>query len=107
MQLIVANENGLLLAGSYANVRIDLTRDVQPLHVPASALLFDQNGLRVATVNQEDKVELKSITIARDLGRDIEIATGLAPGDRIIVTPPDGLVDGMQVRIAKKADAVK
>jgi RND family efflux transporter MFP subunit len=102
MQLIVGNESALLLAGGYANVRFNLSRDVQPLHVPASALLFDQNGLRVATVGADDKVLLKTITIARDLGRDIEIATGLAADDRIILAPPDGLVDGAQVRIAKK-----
>jgi RND family efflux transporter MFP subunit len=107
MQLLVGNESGLLLAGSYANVRIDLTREVQPLHIPASALLFDQAGLRVATVGPDDKVALKAITIARDLGKDIEIATGLSAGDRVIVTPPDGLVDGMQVRIAGKAEAVR
>jgi membrane fusion protein, multidrug efflux system len=105
MQLLVSNDSGLLLAGAFANVRIDLTRAVQPLHVPASALLFDQHGLRVATVGPDGKVALKTITIARDLGRDIEIATGLTPDDRIILTPPDGLVDGAQVRIAKKAGA--
>ena len=101
MQLNVGNENGLLLAGAYANVRIDLTRETQPLHIPASALLFDQNGLRVATVGPDDKVLLKSIKIARDLGREIEIATGLAADDRVITSPPDGLVDGAQVRIVK------
>jgi hypothetical protein len=40
------------------------------------------------------------VTIARDLGRDIELASGIAPEDRIIVAPPDGLADGDQVRIA-------
>ncbi|MBO0765774.1 MAG: efflux RND transporter periplasmic adaptor subunit [Hyphomicrobiaceae bacterium] len=107
MQLIVANEGGLLLAGAYANVRINLSRPVQPLHVPASALLFDQAGLRVATVGPGDKVLLKAVTIARDLGNEIEIATGLTADDRIILTPPDGLVDGMPVRIAKPPPAVR
>jgi RND family efflux transporter MFP subunit len=107
MQLLVGNESLVLLAGSYANVRIDLTRPVQPLHIPASALLFDQAGLRVATVDADDKVLLKTITIARDLGKDIEIASGLAVEDRIIVTPPDGLVDGMRVRVARQRDAVR
>jgi RND family efflux transporter MFP subunit len=101
MQLIVGNEKGVLLAGGYANVRIDLSRAIQPLHIPASALLFGQNGLRVATVGAGDRVVLKTIQIARDLGREIEVASGLAPDDQIIVTPPDGLVDGDQVRIAK------
>jgi hypothetical protein len=33
-------------------------------------------------------------------GREIEIATGLAADDRIIVTPLDGVADGDKVRIA-------
>ena len=71
-----------------------------PLHIPASALIFNQNGLRVATVGPDDKVLFKTVTIARDLGRDIELASGVAPDDRIIIAPPDGLADGDQVRVA-------
>jgi len=99
MQLGVANENGELLPGSYANVRLEMSGESQPLHIPASALIFDKSGLRVATVGANDRVVLKQVTIARDLGREIEIATGLAPSDRIIVTPPDGLADNDQVRV--------
>ena len=40
----------------------------------------------------------KAVTIARDLGKDIELASGVAPDDRIITAPPDGLADGDQVR---------
>ena len=80
---------------------LDLSREVQPPHIPVSALLFDQSGLSVATVGPGEKVILKKITIARDLGREIEIATGIEAGDRIILSPPDGLVEGSQVRIAK------
>ncbi|MFX7934401.1 hypothetical protein ABTK33_20155, partial [Acinetobacter baumannii] len=74
--------------------------EAQPLSIPASALVFNNSGLRVATVTAGDKVLFKTVTIARDLGREIEIATGLSPDDRIIVTPLDGIADGDQVRIA-------
>ncbi len=100
MQLGVDNTKGELLPGSYSNVRLDLSRDTQPLHIPASALIFDQNGLRVATVGPNDRVVFKKVTIARDLGRDIEIASGLGADDRVILTPPDGLADNDQVRVA-------
>jgi membrane fusion protein (multidrug efflux system) len=40
------------------------------------------------------------VTIARDLGRDIELASGISADDRIIVAPPDGIADGDQVRVA-------
>jgi hypothetical protein len=63
-------------------------------------LIFDQNGLRVATVGPNDRVLFKKVTIARDLGREIEIASGLTADDKVIVTPPDGLADNDQVRIA-------
>src|ERR1700681_4030874 len=100
MQLALDNAKGELMPGGYANVRMSLVRDAVPLHVPASALIFNQNGLRVATVGADDKVLFKTVTIARDLGRDIELASGLAPDDRIIVAPPDGLADGDQVGVA-------
>jgi membrane fusion protein (multidrug efflux system) len=102
MQMIVENQSGELLPGSYANVVIDLSRAVQPLHIPASALLFDGNGLRVATVDEKNRVAFKPITIARDLGREIEIGSGLTSEDRVIVTPPDGLAEGDQVRVVDK-----
>ena len=99
MQLALDNSGGELMPGGYANVRLSLQRDTVPLHIPASALIFNQNGLRVATVGPDDRVLFKTITIARDLGKEIELASGIAPDDRVIVAPPDGLADGDQVRV--------
>ena len=100
MQLALDNAGGDLMPGGYANVRMSLARENAPLHIPSSALIFNQNGLRVATVTPDDKVLFKTVTIARDLGRDIELASGIVPEDRIIVAPPDGIADGDQVRVA-------
>jgi membrane fusion protein, multidrug efflux system len=100
MQLALDNAGGELMPGGYANVRMSLQRDTVPLHIPASALIFNQSGLRVATVGADDKVRFKDVTIARDLGKDIELASGIAADDRIIIAPPDGIADGDQVRVA-------
>jgi membrane fusion protein (multidrug efflux system) len=100
MQLGLDNSSGALLPGSYANVRLNLQREGVPLHIPASALIFNQSGLRVATVGADDKVLFKTVTIAHDLGKEIELGSGLSPDDRVIVAPPDGLADGDEVRIA-------
>jgi len=105
MQLVLDNTGGELMPGGYASVRLSLQRDKEPLHIPASALIFNQNGLRVATVGPDDRVLFKTVTIARDLGRDIELSSGLATDDRVIVAPPDGIADGDEVRIA--GDAAK
>jgi membrane fusion protein (multidrug efflux system) len=100
MQLGLDNADGALMPGGYAGVRLSLQRDTVPLHIPASALIFNQRGLRVATVGPDDRVLFKTVTIARDLGRDIELASGLSVEDRVIVAPPDGIADGDPVRVA-------
>ncbi len=100
MQLGARQFRGRVDAGRLCQCAPEPARDGVPLHIPASALIFNQNGLRVATVGSDDKVLFKTVTIARDLGRDIELASGISPEDRIIVAPPDGIADGDQVRVA-------
>lgn len=100
IQLGLDNSEHELRPGAYADVTLDLSGAVQPLSIPGSALIFNKNGLSVATVDQDDRIRFKKVTIARDLGREIEIASGLSPEDRIVTTPPDGVADGDQVRIA-------
>ena len=106
MQLTLDNPGGELMPGGYANVRMTLARDGVPLHVPASALVIDQDGIRVATVGPDDKIRFKTVKIARDLGRDIELASGLEISDRVIIAPPDGIADGDKVRVAGTKKAV-
>ena len=107
MQLVVDNGAGELMPGAFANTRIELPATLRALSIPAGALIFGQQGLRVATVDANNKVVLKPITIGRDLGQVVEIATGIAATDRIIDSPPDGLSDGDHVRVVetKKAAA--
>jgi RND family efflux transporter MFP subunit len=103
MQLAVDNSARELSPGSYASVQLELPHDASTLNVPASALIFDAQGLRIATVDANDRVHLKTVTIARDLGSTIEIGSGLTPQDRVIQSPPDGLAEGSVVRIAGNA----
>lgn len=103
MQIVVDNSSGELMPGAFANTRIELPVNLQALSIPAGALIFDQRGMRVATVDDNGKVVLKPVTIARDLGQVVEIATGLAATDRVIDSPPDGLSDGDPVRVVTPA----
>jgi RND family efflux transporter MFP subunit len=100
MQLVVDNAAGELMTGAFANVSLDLASPEIGLNVPASALIFDQDGLKVATVDGANRVVLKTVTIARDMGRTVEIGSGLAAEDRVIESPQDGVATGDEVRIA-------
>jgi RND family efflux transporter MFP subunit len=100
MQLMVDNADGELMPGGSANVHVDLVGGAGSFRIPVSALIFDQNGLRVAIVGVDDRVALKTVTIARDLGSEIEIGSGLQADDRVVAAPPDGIAEGDQVRVA-------
>jgi RND family efflux transporter MFP subunit len=100
MLLIVDNATGELMTGAFATMRLELPGPDTSINVPASALIFGQSGLRVATVGPDGRVVLKSVTISRDLGKEIEIGSGLTAEDRVITTPPDGIASGDQVHVA-------
>ena len=100
MQLLVDNAGGELMTGAFADVQLELAHPEVAINVPASALIVGQDGLRVATLGADDHVMLKTVTIARDLGKVVEIASGLTTEDRVIENPPDGISSGDAVRLA-------
>jgi RND family efflux transporter MFP subunit len=101
MQLIVDNSAGELMPGGYAAIHLQVPGTTGVLSIPASALIFNAQGLSVATVT-DNRVAIKPVTIARDLGTVVEIASGLAAADRVIENPPDGVAAGDSVRVVRK-----
>jgi RND family efflux transporter MFP subunit len=99
MQIIVDNSAGEMMPGDYAAIHLQAAAVANVLSIPSSALIFDAKGLSIATVDANDRVLLKPVTIGRDLGAVIELASGLTPNDRVIQNPPDGVGNGAQVRL--------
>jgi RND family efflux transporter MFP subunit len=101
VQLAVDNAKNELLPGAYAEVHFKLPADTgaQVVKIPANALLFRGDGLRVATVGADGHVVMKSVSLGRDYGTEIEVVAGLSAQDRVIVAPPDSITDATPVRI--------
>ena len=106
MQLAVDNAGGELLPGAFARVRFALPVPANTFGVPSSALIFGSAGVRIAVVRADDTIELRTVSIARDLGKTVELDSGVGAQDRVVESPPDGLADGDRVRVAKPAAAV-
>jgi RND family efflux transporter MFP subunit len=104
IQLAVDNPGGELLPGGYATVRFDLPLTKDTVLVPPGALITNKNGTQVATVDAGNRVRLKPVTVARDLGSAVQL-DGVSRADRIIDSPPDGVGDGDVVQIAQAAPA--
>jgi RND family efflux transporter MFP subunit len=107
VQLLVDNTAGKLLPGGYASLQFTLPVQANAVRVPASALVFDARGLTVATLDQDNHVAFKTVTISHDFGDAVEIGSGLAATDRVIDTPPDGLINGDSVHVASAAQPKK
>lgn len=105
VDILLANEDGRLLPGSYAQVQIELRDAQQALRVPSSALLFGVDGPQLALVDDEQRIEFRAVKLGRDLGKEIEIIGGLRAEDRIVANPSDLLQAGETVQIRRETPA--
>jgi RND family efflux transporter MFP subunit len=104
VEVDVDNAGGKLLPGAYVFVHFMLPGRGQSVTVPANALLFRSEGLRVGVV-RDGKAELVPITIGRDYGDRVEVLAGVQPNDQIILNPSDSLTTGAVVRVAASKPA--
>ena len=98
VEFLADNSDGQLKPGGYAQVTINVPAQNSVVTIPASALIFDENGLQVATVGADHRVRMKSIKIARDLGTKVEVDAGLERTDKVVDNPPDSIAEGDRVR---------
>jgi membrane fusion protein, multidrug efflux system len=103
IEVDVPNGDGALLPGSFGQVRVSLRTAQRGLSLPVNALLYRPQGLQVATVDAQERVLLKTIKAGRDFGTRIEVASGLAATDRVILNPSDSITDGQAVRVSTGA----
>jgi hypothetical protein len=81
-------------------VHIKLQSPSNSLIVPVNGVLFRSEGMSAAVV-RGDHVELQPITIGRDFGDSLEVTSGLSASDRIVINPPDSLMNGQKIQLAQ------
>jgi RND family efflux transporter MFP subunit len=100
VEIDVDNPTGTLLTGSYAEVHLAVPSQDSTFLLPVNTLLFRSEGLQVGIV-RDGKVVLSAVTPGHDFGSQIEIVSGLKPGDQVIINPPDSIVTDQQVQIVQ------
>jgi RND family efflux transporter MFP subunit len=94
----VPNPDGALQPGVYCTVQLKIPRQSPALIVPASAIIFNQNGMQVAVV-ENGVAHLRKIAITTDSGTEVEVNEGVKDGDKVILQPPVNLADADKVQI--------
>jgi RND family efflux transporter MFP subunit len=100
VELHAENPDQLLQSGTYAEVHFELPSRTDSVQIPTSALLFRSEGLQVAVIGSDNKIEMKKVTLGHNLGAAVEVLNGLAPSERIVDSPPDSLAAGDLVSVA-------
>jgi RND family efflux transporter MFP subunit len=97
----IPNPDGTITPGTQCMIELRIPRKTPGLLVPAEAIILNGGALQVAVVI-EGIAHLRKISVARDLGTDVEAAGGVVPGDQVILNPPVGLTDGARVSIGSE-----
>jgi membrane fusion protein, multidrug efflux system len=93
------NTDRRLTPGQFVNVKVTLTTDPNATVVPTLAVQSGQQGSFVYVIKPDQTVELRPVTVARTHGDDSIIATGVKPGESIVIDGQLRLVPGSRVSI--------
>ena len=101
LQFQIDNRDGLIKPGDYAEMHFAIPGAQGAVHVPATALMFRDQGMMVATVDRNNRVQAQSRHHPPRPGRQCRSRiAGVSPADRVIDNPPDALREGDLVKIA-------
>jgi RND family efflux transporter MFP subunit len=100
VEVDVVNTEHKLLPGQYAFIHLPIPPSASSMTLPSGALLFRGEGLRAGVV-RNGRVQLVPVEIGHDYGAKVEITSGLAAQDQVILNPPDSLAEGERVNIEK------
>lgn len=93
------NSRHLLLPGGVVNVSL-VSNQLEPVvMVPVAALQQDRNGYFVLLINQQNRVEVRRVTIGTQFDQEYEITQGVTSGDRVMVDGLQRVRPGMEVEV--------
>jgi multidrug efflux pump subunit AcrA (membrane-fusion protein) len=98
MEIQVANADGALVPGMYAQVDLQVERRNPPVVIPGDTLVLRSDGPQVAVVNPDGTVHFTRVQLGRDYGDRIEVLSGLEAGQQLATNPSDAVREGVKVK---------
>lgn len=100
VEILIANPAQQLKPGMFARVKIIVAQHSQVPVIPDSAILRDQAGSYVYTVNNQ-KAKRVSVKLGLSQGARVEVSQGLKPGDLLIIAGQHNVSEDSKVSIVK------
>jgi RND family efflux transporter MFP subunit len=93
----VQNGDQVLLPNMFANVKLIGARNGAAIMIPGEAIVTRPEGTLVAKIVNGNHIHFQPVELGRDYGARIEIVSGVAAGDRVVVNPTDDVREGTEV----------
>ena len=91
------NDDHALMPGMYAQVKFSLVPADTVWVIPATTVIARSAGPQVVDVRRDGTVHYLGVQLGRDFGQTVEVVGGLSGSERLVLSPPDGLKEGMRV----------
>jgi RND family efflux transporter MFP subunit len=102
-EFLIENQDESIWPGSYATVTVSGDTKADILTVPTTAMIFDAHGMRVATMDEHNRVHFKNVKVDQLRARTVDILGGLSITDKVINAPNLGLLEGSKVKVVTLA----
>lgn len=109
VRAVFDNEDGALIPGQFARIRMGQARDTQALLINERAVGTDQNKKFVMVVGEGNKAEYREVTLGAPIDGLRVVTSGLKAGENIVVNGlqrvrPGAVVAPQPVPMAAKAE---
>jgi RND family efflux transporter MFP subunit len=99
LRFIFENPDSMLIPGSYVNLMLGETDRKMGIRIPQQALLVDAQGNYVLTADEKGLLNTARIEVGKTIGTDVEVLSGLKPGDRIVVDGLQKVQSGVMAKV--------
>jgi cobalt-zinc-cadmium efflux system membrane fusion protein len=86
VRAVIANPDGLLKPAMFADFAIKTGSDVTAVAVPTAAVIYEGDQARVWIAQRGQSLALRDIKTGRTTGGEVEVLSGLSPGDEVVVS---------------------
>jgi len=94
----IPNANSGLVPGVYAEAVVTLNHNATAIVVPVHALDHQGDQASLMAVGPDNRIEIRNVTLGIQMPDLVEIASGISPGEQVVVTDRSGLRTGQVVK---------
>ncbi|MBO9481300.1 efflux RND transporter periplasmic adaptor subunit [Salinisphaera sp. G21_0] len=106
VRALLDNPESQLLPGMLMRISIERQNQQQRLVVPSRSILFDGNRRYVFVIDEQNRVERRTITTGQTIDQYIVVLSGLVEGERVVNEGAVKVTDGRRVTVLDKEPSV-